>query len=86
MNLSDAIEQGTYGLGTPGPSFQSGNDVYFAAFRGFFGRDPSEQEQCEFYHNKHFGFPTDTEYAVRLMTLFGLRWSKVLQRLRVMGL
>lgn len=85
MKLSDAIEKGVYGLGSPGPSFDPHNDVFFAAFRGFFGRDPTESEACQFYGNKQFGFPSDTEYALRLMTIFGLRWSEVLQRLRGMG-
>lgn len=84
MNLSDAIEKGTYGLGSPGPSFAPNNDVFFAAFRGFFKRDPTEQEQCEFYGNKHFGFPSDTEYACRVMTIYELKWSEVIKRLRSM--
>lgn len=86
MLLSDAIEKGTLGLMTRGPTFEPGRDVYYAAFRGFFGRDPTDQEEGQMYHNNLFGFGTDTEYALRLMTVYELKWSEVIQRLRGMEL
>lgn len=85
MLLSDAIEQGAAGLGTPGPSFAPKNDALYAAFRGFFGRDPTTEEDHQFYHNKHFGFGTDTEYALRIMTIYKCRWAEVIKRLRATG-
>jgi len=84
VRLSDAIEKGTYGLLTRGPDWDT--DVYFAAFRGLYGRDPDLPELAEFYHTGEWGYGTDVEYALRLMTVFGLRWSEVIQRLRGMGL
>jgi len=84
MKFSDAIHKGAYGLMTRGPDWDT--DCYFAAFRGFNDRDPTLPELARFYHDEPWGYPSDTEYALRLMTVFGLKWSEVIQRLRRMGL
>ena len=84
MKLSDAIEAGTLGLMTAGPSWDT--DVYYAAFRGLHGRNPTTGEMCEFYHRPPWGYPSDTEYALRVMTVFGCKWSEVIKRLREKGL
>lgn len=70
---------------TPGPSFERYNDVYFAAYRGLYGENPTNEQESWFYHQAPWGYPSDTEYAVRIMTVYGLKWSEVIKRLRSMG-
>jgi hypothetical protein len=86
VTLSDAIEKGCYGLLTTGPTFEPNNDVWYAAYRGIYGRDPNPAEAREFYHRPPWGFGSDTEYLLRLSTVFGERWSQVIQRLKRAGL
>jgi hypothetical protein len=84
VKFSDAIEKGAYGVYTAGPTWEK--DCYYAAFRGLHGRDPTISEAFEFYHTAPWGFPSDTEYVVRLMTVHNLKWSEVIRKLRGLGL
>lgn len=67
-----------------GPDWR--RDVYFAAYRGLYERSPSQEEAAAFYYAEPWGFPSDTEYAVRLMTLHKLKWSEVIAKLKGLGL
>lgn len=86
MKLSDAIEVGTIGLMTRGPGTRLQDQALYVAARGFLGRDPTPPEYAEIYHDPRWGFPTDTEYMLRLCATCGETWAQTINRLRRSGL